>query len=78
MPPVGSHLPPALGVSRQVKDRFHEGFTVLRFDKNAGAGVFDNLAGLPVDRDNHRPLARHVFEEFGGNHRLEQFGLSSA
>jgi len=75
LPPIGSHFSPVLGVLRQVENRSYKLFAVLGFHKNAGAGLFDNLARLPVDSDDDRPFARHVFEKLGGNHRLEQLGF---
>jgi len=60
-----------VGVLRQVEDRYHQSLTILGFHKNSGARFFDNLASLPVDSDNHRPFAGHVFEELGGNYGLE-------
>src|SRR5258708_11346858 len=75
LPPAGSHLSSVVGVIRQVEDRFHQSLTVLGFHEDAGAGFFDNLASLTVDSDNHRPLARHVFEQLSRNHGLEQLSL---
>ena len=63
------------GSSARLRIALYKLFAVLGFHKNAGAGLFDNLAGLPVDRDDDRPFARHVFEKLGGNHRLEQLGF---
>src|SRR5208282_6506405 len=48
---------------------------VLGFHKNASLGFIDKLASLSIDRDNDGPLTRHVFEELGRNHGLEQLGL---
>ena len=52
-----------------------EGCAVFRLDQEAGGGVFEDLAGLSFDSEDHGARTGHELEHLGGNYGLEDVGF---
>jgi len=59
----------------ELGDGCGEGIGVLRFDRETGAGIFKDLPCLTFHTQNHGARARHIFEHFSRNDRLEHIGF---
>src|SRR5271165_1984770 len=74
-PSVSTQRQPEFAILVQLANRLRERVCILRFDDQARACAFYDLARLAIYAQNHGPGARHEFEHLGRNYSFEDVGF---